>query len=101
MGEGGEREFNKLEAEKEMKKLELDADRENEERTQAIRLRKLELQEWEIEAGQRSGPSESRSDVENVRLRLLFFDESKDDVNTYLKGFERLAQLQHWEKKTG
>ena len=79
----------------------MDADRENEERTQAIRLRELELQEWQIEAGQRSGPSENRSDVENARLRLLFIDESKDDVNTYLKGFERLAQLQHWDKETG
>ena len=94
--EGEKREgelLKKLQTGKEMKKLELEA--EKEERAEAISLKELELQEWQVEVGQRSGPNENKSEMGNIKLRLPFFAESKDDVDAYLKRFDRLAQLQN------
>ena len=39
-------------------------------------------------------------EVENVKFRLPFFDESKYDGDAHLKRFGRLAQLHHWDKET-
>ena len=99
-----------------LKKLELDQMRKEIETQERIQRLELELERQKLEAGKkaedadeddahssRSGSSnDSSSSAKRLRRtgpKLPHFDDSKDNVDSYLQRFERYAELQNWPRE--
>ena len=73
---------------------------------EAARVHQLKEQELTLRAdwADRSGGVTDQSFKAGVGgqapIKVPYFDESKDDLDAYLRRFERLARVQDWEKET-
>ena len=94
-----------------LKKLELDQKREEMESQERMKGLEIELERQKLAAGKNeadeedarsTGSGSSHSSSSSTRRRgragpkLPHFDDSKDNVDSYLRRFERYAQLQNW-----
>ena len=100
----------KLAKEEAMKQLQIQQKREEVESHERIKMRELELEQERLakkahesdEAGDSDGASSHGSGVSAVRSRgragpkLPYFDDAKDSIDSYLRRFERYAELQGW-----
>lgn len=99
-------------------KLQSDAERVERRETREARARELEMQreieeiklrsaqatlaataavDGEIHGGDdRSSHEEAASSVKNIGPKLPYFEDGKDQIDSYLRRFERYAELQHW-----
>ena len=104
------REKEKAEREEALKQLEIQQKREEMESRERIRMRELELQQERLTRTDREPENDDGNDsasshgsaASSTRRRsragpkLPYFDDAKDNIDSYLRRFERYAELQGW-----
>lgn len=91
-----EREERRKERELQREKEEQELEEKERERRHELEMKKLELQERERQSPLNSSATESTSGRSIPKLPV--FDDSKDEIDSYLQRFERFAQNQKWER---
>ncbi|XP_063597903.1 uncharacterized protein LOC134774421 [Penaeus indicus] len=76
--------------ERDLKRIEIEANEADKQRTHELELEKLKLDQKK---------SELRTDLAFPGLKIPIFIEGKDEIDDFLRRFERLAELQNWEWK--
>ncbi len=85
-----------LQREREEREQQREMEEKERERRHELEMKKLELQERERQSPLNSSVTETTSGRSIPKLPV--FDDSKDEIDSYLQRFERFAQNQKWER---
>ncbi len=91
-----QREREERERQREMEERQRELEEKERERRHELEMKKLELQERERQSPLNSSVTETTSGRSIPKLPV--FDDSKDEIDSYLQRFERFAQNQKWER---
>ena len=94
-----EREAQKEEKEKEREFQLQREERDREAQKELMIIQHKQMLELKDREGNGSTPSNANV-IQAVKLKMPYFDERHDDLDTYLTRFERLARVQKWEEDT-
>ncbi|XP_048748044.2 uncharacterized protein LOC125660258 [Ostrea edulis] len=92
-----EMELQRMAMEKDAEKQKLDVEREMEEKRLQVKMRELDLQEQAMKAKGKPGDSETREQKHEVKYLLPKYVEG-EDIDVFIRPFERLANLHKWPK---